>query len=103
VQLDAHELENPGQSLSVAELCRRAQVSKSNLYEAHPALVKEIRGNRGAAKKPASAAAKAKDPVDAVARLQKRNHALLYLCFELQQELRMLRARLARVQKPRRK
>lgn len=103
VQLDAHKLENPGQSLSVAELCRRANVSKSNLYEAHPALVKEIRGNRPAPRKRATAVAKANDARDAVPRLQLRNRALLLMCLELQQELRLLRARLDRVKKTQKK
>lgn len=101
VQLDAHKLESPDTPLSVIELCRRAKVSKSNLYDAHPELLDEIRGSRRPVPK-REAPANTRASGDTVAALRERNHALLLLCLELQSEVRRLRARLDRVQKPKR-
>lgn len=102
VELDAHRRDNPGQTLSVAEICRRAGVSRSNLYEFHSSLVTEIRGKPAVAKRAPSGAQKA-DSRDSVKQLKERNRALLILYAELLQEVRLLRARLDRVQRSKRK
>lgn len=103
VELDAHRRDNPGQRLSVQEICRRAGVSRSNLYEAYPSLVEEIRGTSTSVQKAKPRATRQSDPRDSVQHLKERNHALLMLCSELLQELRVLRSRLERVQKSKRK
>ncbi len=99
IELDAHTRENPGQRLSVTEICRRAGVSRSNLYAAHPTLVRDIHGPKAPAKKRVAAAPKAVDQKDTVEWLKKRNQALLVLYIELQQEVRLLRARLESAKK----
>jgi hypothetical protein len=84
------------------EVCRRAGVSRSNLYDHHPLLVEEIVGKRAAARKSGTTTARAVGSSDSVKRLKERNHALLLLYAELLQEVRLLRSRLERVQKKRR-
>src|SRR5476649_2532674 len=92
--------EDPARKLSISEICREAHVSRATLYANHRALVDELfpLANRIRERTEASAASRE----EAAKKLLKlENQALLYLCIELQLEVRSLRARLQ--QYPKRK
>lgn len=75
---------NSSGSVTVAEVCRVAGVSRSSLYEHHLDLIGRIRSSR-----PRNASLRHYQPKDTdsrveLERLKIRNKALLYICTELQ-------------------
>lgn len=94
--LKLHQMEFPGTSLSVAKVCVQASVSRANLYEHHPDLVRKILGLGKAATKRAKPAATLVDLKKSLAAEKRRTKALLLVCVELQAEVRRLQARAVR-------
>jgi|SRR6266702_6530834 hypothetical protein len=86
-------LECPGR-ISVAEICRRADVSRANLYVNHRQLVAEILRRpvavEGVRSPPKPAKERANDSSHSSA--SSREKALLCVCLELQAEIQHLRA-----------
>lgn len=83
--------ENQEKELSVSELCRLAGVSRATLYQHHPALLTEIRSKLEVRTKAGSAKSKSNLKVISVA-LEPQLKSLIYLCLELQMEVRSLKA-----------
>jgi hypothetical protein len=95
LELEAYRQEAPAAKISVAEVCRRSGVSRATLYEFHRSLVEEIRGSRcSCADSTKGVPADPLAPDVIIERLKKKNQALLYICIELQNELKLLRAQL---------
>lgn len=89
--------ENPGASISVSVLARKAGVSRSNLYESHPDLVaslrQESRGSRP--RRTHSTDARLAELCNQLTEVRRVNKALLLMNVELNQEIIRLRRRLA--------
>jgi hypothetical protein len=93
VHIKRHE--DPLGMLSISEVCRDAGVSRANLYAHHRPLLKELFQDHQALRKEKKVTSVT--PVEREekpANLKRTNKALLYLCLELQMEIRSLRARL---------
>lgn len=86
--------------ISIAELCRRAGVSRATLYQHHPELLREIRSQVQGIKKMVPKAAKSEvtRPI-----LDLDAKALLYLCLEQQMEINSLKVLVARSNEKRKK
>jgi transposase-like protein len=88
-------LERDGRAscVTVSEICRRAGVSRANLYATHPNLIAEILGNRAdATPKPSTSKALSSTKKHKSAeKASEREKALLYLCLELKVEVEHLR------------
>lgn len=98
LQLFRHE--NPTGTLSISELCRRANVNRAGLYAHHGGLLDEIRAMEPPAiLQPPRTSANIAEVKTARPVLETK--ALLYLCLELQLEVRSLRALLP-TKRPRR-
>ena len=102
VELSAHQDENPGVPISIAEICRRANVSRANLYEFHRPLIKEIVGAKVLIVKSEKSSPASRDDAVVISELTRRNQALLLLCLELTRELQLVRARLEQVKSKKR-
>ncbi|WP_149136819.1 hypothetical protein [Cupriavidus campinensis] len=84
--------------LSIAAVCRLAQVNRASLYVHHPAVVERIKGLSPTRNRQPVRSAKAVASAELHKRLQaqlQRNRALLLICLELECENQRLRARLA--------
>jgi transposase-like protein len=90
--------DDPNKKLSISEICREAGVNRASLYANHRDLLTELFTQVST---PAKQAKPRDDSSDEVAKkvLEQRNKALVYLCLELQLEVRSLRARLPNVRK----
>lgn len=89
--LHAKRQEDPAGELSVSEVCRLAKVNRAGLYAHHQSLLEEIRP-----RSERTGSAQNRRDVEPSAGTtpteQLSNQALLYLCLELQLEVRALRA-----------
>lgn len=96
----AHKAEHELATMSVSAICRAAGVSRANLYEHHPELVKEILAwgakNITANGKSISQCEQLKAALRDKKELQIRFNAILAICVELQAEVRVLRANASR-------
>lgn len=83
VALD-HLVREQSNKLTITEVCRFAEVSRSNLYDHHPDLVERIRGYR----RPATKKSKNDKPIDQLRAelkgLEARCEALTLVCLEQQ-------------------
>lgn len=89
--------ENPGTSISVSVLARKAGVSRSNLYESHPDLVASLRPKpRGPLPgRTHSPNVRLAELCNQLTELRRVNKALLLMNVELNQEIIRLQQRLA--------
>jgi hypothetical protein len=84
-------VEDPTAKMSVSEVCRLANVNRAGLYANHPALVDEIKG--GGRSPPKESCKKLTKPEKRKPLFNSETaEALLYLCLELQMEVKALRA-----------
>jgi hypothetical protein len=91
--LKLHEMESPGSPISIATICAQASVSRANLYERHPDLIKRIRGPAKEAETRTRATATVASLKSALAAERKKTSALYLYCVELQAEIQRLKAR----------
>lgn len=87
--MHAKLIEDPMARISVSEVCRLANVNRAGLYAHHPTLLDEIRKRHAIPqeKKKVVVSRKKKSPL-----FNKSAEALLYLCLELQLEVKSLKA-----------
>ncbi|MGY6252291.1 hypothetical protein [Paraburkholderia caledonica] len=86
----AKRCSDPAIKVSISEVCRLAGVSRAGLYAHHRPLIEELLHDvraSGAESKTTVNRAEQKPDIEAT------NRALLYLCLELQLELKSMRAR----------
>lgn len=88
-------MENQEKACSVSELCRIAGVSRATLYQHHPALLAEIRLRLEVRTKSQSVESKSERKAKSTS-LEPHIKSLLYLCLELQMEVRSLKALIPR-------
>lgn len=94
-ELQLHRAEHPGAPLSIAELCRRAGVSRSSIYQSHPEILGEIRGAWPAIN--LKKRNRRQTNVGQTTGIPKEKYeALLLLCLELKRENLILTKRLKR-------
>jgi AcrR family transcriptional regulator len=88
--MHAKLVEDPMARMSVSEVCRLAQVNRAGLYAHHRTLLDEIRKNHALpqVKKGAAVDRKKRAPLFNPQKVE----ALLYLCLELQLEVKSLKA-----------
>lgn len=93
--LHAKRQEDPTVILSISEICRLAKVNRSGIYANHQSLLEEIRprSERSCENSTRNRSSSVRLPVIE----QPNNQALLYLCLELQLEIRALRALVPKV------
>lgn len=91
----AKRQEDPAAKISVSELCRLAGVNRSGLYAHHRSLLDELLP-KNVAPTSTKEGAMASERVDQTKDIKAANKALLYVCLELQMEIRSLRAKLPR-------
>lgn len=91
--LKLHQMESPGTPTSVSRICTQASVSRANLYEHHPDLVRRILGAADVAKRHATKTTSVAELKKRLAAEKRRTSALLLVCVELQAEVQRLRAR----------
>jgi len=87
------QFESPDVPLSVAEVCRRSGVNRSNLYVSHPDLVASILNLQSNSKHYPERSEKRQSVIKVDKGLQEfnvREKALLYLCLELRAEIEKL-------------
>lgn len=84
-------MENNEKELTVSELCRLAGVSRATLYQHHPELLTEVRSKLGVRTRVGAAKSKSNLKVTSVS-FEPQLKSLLYLCLELQMEVRSLKA-----------
>lgn len=75
--------ENPGAAISIMEVCRLAEVSRSTLYEHHPSLLAEIRPVPRETNASLVAKKNRNGGSNETAILKKQVRQLAYLCVEL--------------------
>lgn len=85
---------DPTKILSVSEVCREANVNRTSLYVHHRPLIDELFPCRHSTRREPSKNLKTPKRDDTLRKLKHENKALLYICLELQLEVRSLRARL---------
>lgn len=90
--------ENQEKKLTVSELCRLAGVSRATLYQHHPELLLEIRSKLEVRAKSPTVESNSKLKMRSVS-LEPQMKSLLYLCLELQMEVRSLKAMVPRSRK----
>lgn len=86
--------EDPAKRLSVSEVCREAGVNRANLYANHRELLDELLPRLREDAKQSKPELASPNVERNERRLEKVNRALLYLCLEMQLEVRSLRSRL---------
>lgn len=94
--------EQPGQYISVSNVCRIAEVSRANLYSSHRSLVEQIHSvNKELKAQHPDNVKNAQDKisVEDLATLKKRVKTLAFLCVELQLQNDKLLFRLASLEK----
>jgi hypothetical protein len=91
----AKRCEEPAKRLTVSEVCRDAGINRANLYANHRPLLDELfpylRARETRLKHARTSTIERRKVPD----LKEVNRALLYVCLELQMEVRSLRSRLA--------
>lgn len=93
--MQLRQFENSHNPITIAEVCRRSGVNRSNLYATHPDLVAAILRRPINSNRDMERVEKKRSSVNAdVGRAEKnsREKALLYLCLELRAEVDKLRA-----------
>lgn len=86
--------EDPLKRLSVCEICREAGVNRANLYANHRDLLDELLPQLREHARESKRSTRPPNVERNEPPLEEVNRALLYLCLEMQLEIRSLRSRL---------